>query len=346
MRVAAGNPMIDGSHMVCVVIPTCQRAPFLREALESVRRQTARKAIAQVVVSENSTNDESRAVCGEFPDLPITYLQQKPPMPALFHVQAIWEAVRSPVIAFLHDDDWWAPDHLASALGILEKEPKCAAVFSSHFVTQGPQFPFQVSHKLWRVWASQELGLSGAEIILDEVGVMLNCLFEATFHYSTLVGRRKPVIEAQVRVVSTGNPFDNDRTFPIFLSEHGAIGYVVRPDVFVRSHPEQDGRQDKYEGRLWVLLRDTTRWLLKAEPAKVAAAVARFNALRQNMAPGDVVTLSNMTGEPQRTALIQECGLNLIPSVVGSRVRSLIRQVCPPFALAGARRSLQYLRLR
>src|SRR5262249_25076569 len=181
-----------GIPMISIVILTCDRASLLREALASVRNQTARETISQIIVSENSTNDESRAICGEFADLPIAYLQQTPPVPPLLHGRLILELVRSPLVAILHDDDWWAPEHLASGLVVLNREPKCAAVFSSHFLTRGPQFPFQVSEKLWRVWASQELGLSSAEIILDEVGVMLVCLFDATFHYSTLVGRSKP----------------------------------------------------------------------------------------------------------------------------------------------------------
>jgi hypothetical protein len=82
----------------------------LREALESVRRQTARRAIARVIVSENSTNGDSREVCSHFKDLPIVYVQQKPPVPAMLHMKVMWDLVQSPLAAILYDDDWWAPD--------------------------------------------------------------------------------------------------------------------------------------------------------------------------------------------------------------------------------------------
>jgi len=337
---ARTRPSSPSTPMVSIVIPTSDRASFLREALASVRKQTAREAISQIVVSENSTNDESRAICGEFADLPIVYRQQKPPVPPLLHGQSILELVRSPLVACLHDDDWWAPEHLASALGVLNREPKCAAVFSSHFLTQGPQFPFQVSEKLWRVWASQKLGLSSAEIILDEVGVLLVCLFDATFHYSTLVGRSKPVRDAIFRVVEAGNAYDNDRTFPVFLSAHGSIAYLVQPDVFVRLHSGQDCLRPEYDERGWAIKSETTRWLLKTDPANGAAAALRFNELAKMMDIQHLAALSRTIGEPLRTTLIQECGFDLVPSAVESKTKGLVKQVCPPIVLEVARQML------
>jgi hypothetical protein len=87
---------------------------MLRDALESIRRQSAVDAVARIVVSENGLNEESGKVCAEFPDLPIVYLLQNPPIPALLHLKAIWHQVESPLVAILHDDDWWAPGHLIS----------------------------------------------------------------------------------------------------------------------------------------------------------------------------------------------------------------------------------------
>jgi GT2 family glycosyltransferase len=51
--------------MVTVIIPTCSRPHFLREALESVRQQTALDRIGQVIVSENGGCRDSQAVCEE-----------------------------------------------------------------------------------------------------------------------------------------------------------------------------------------------------------------------------------------------------------------------------------------
>jgi hypothetical protein len=49
--------------MVTVIIPTCNRPQFLREALESVRQQTALDRIGQVIVSENGGCREYNTVC-------------------------------------------------------------------------------------------------------------------------------------------------------------------------------------------------------------------------------------------------------------------------------------------
>jgi hypothetical protein len=106
--------------MLSILPATCNRPLYPREALESVRRQTIRKAIARVVVSENGTNDDSRKVCAQFPDLPLLYVQRKPPVPHILHLKQIWNLVQTPLVATLHDDDWWAPEYLEVAVDALE----------------------------------------------------------------------------------------------------------------------------------------------------------------------------------------------------------------------------------
>src|SRR5450631_3615593 len=94
--------------MITVLLCTFNRPEMLREALESVRQQTAHTAIARIVVSENSMNEESGSICDEFSDLPVVYVRQRPPVAPLLHVKTIWSLVESPLVAILHDDDWWA----------------------------------------------------------------------------------------------------------------------------------------------------------------------------------------------------------------------------------------------
>lgn len=63
-----------------ILIPTYQRARLLYIALASVRSQTDRDLIAEVVVSENSADRGSLDVAAEFEDLPIRHVFQHPPV--------------------------------------------------------------------------------------------------------------------------------------------------------------------------------------------------------------------------------------------------------------------------
>jgi glycosyltransferase involved in cell wall biosynthesis len=342
---------------VTLVIATCNRPAFLRDALESLRRQTAREALGQVIVSENGTTDLSREVCGEFQELPLLYLQQRPPVPALLHLKAIWPHVQHPVVAILHDDDWWSPGHLETALGFLLSHPSCAAVYSHYNETFGPRFPFVASDAAWLVWIASGCDFGRPALVLDEGNVIMSCLFNACFHYSTLVGWKEAIWDAYLKVVETGNAFDNDRTFPVFLSSHGSIGYLTSPGVFVRFHSSQDQRQLKYQEKLFHFVRETTRMLLKTEPTKVARAVEKFNETMARLGPDKLPrrlrqAIFDRVHEPQWTTLVEECGLKLPPREqfipcqppqrpVPSSPRdsdSLLKEVCPPEFLAVERR--------
>lgn len=334
-----------------VIIPTCDRPGFLREALNSVRAQTYRQRIGQVIVSENGLSDLSAAVTRDFSDLPLTYVSQRPPQAPLLHLKAIWPHVRLPQVAFLHDDDWWAPDHIASALALLDRAPDCAAVFSSFYETAGPAFPAQLPvGKPWRVWAASGCNFSEPTIILDSVSTTLCCLLDANFHYSTLVGRAEAVRDAYEKVVEAGNTYDNDRLFGIFLSKHGSIGYLTRPDVFVRIHSQQDCMTQENRNAGWAKKADTTRWLLKAEPEKIAEAAEKFNKTSESLSSDLLERLTVDMGASQLMALVDDCRLHLRPRIQAPAPKPdqhrgatwFLKQLTPPVVLAIGRRFRNY----
>ncbi|MBN2575427.1 MAG: glycosyltransferase family 2 protein [Deltaproteobacteria bacterium] len=336
-----------------VVIFTFNRPAFLREALESVARQTARSAITELIVSENSEFNESRAVCEEFRDrLPIVWVQQRPPVSPLHHLPRVWGQIRCPTVALLHDDDWWAPNHLEAALKVLDCQPDCTASYSSYFLSVGPRHWYSVAEVAWFVWLSSGCNFENDEaVFLDEAGVMSSCLLNASLHYSTLVGRTEAIGEAYARVVATENPFDTDRVFPVLLRLLGPIAYQTAPDTFVRVHAGQDSMQPRYTARGFALLRDTDRWLLQTYPAVVSEAAKRFNEAASRLKGQDHVlnyiwgTAHNRIKEPHWSTLVRECGFDLrrlAPGgVLGGRIspesRRLVWGLLPPLLFESLR---------
>jgi hypothetical protein len=320
---------------------------MLGEALSSVQRQTRVAAINQVIVSENGLTEGSREVCGQFKELPIRYVRQDPPVPSLLHLKALWQHVESPNVAILHDDDWWMPDHLENALGTLEAHPGCAATFANFYDTWGPKIVPFVTEKAWRVWVASECDFSPPLLVLDQVSVLLACLLESTFHYSTLVGRRDAVWESYLKMVALENSWDNERTFPVLLGAFGEIGYLTRHSVLVRNHPAQEGFDPEFAAKGFGEMRiKTTRWLAQLDPRNTALAVEKFN---RNLAglralgtrPDFVSYISGQIGEPQKGVLIKEFGLQLTPTPVPVVIPPpkkdkiwLAKQILPPAVLA------------
>jgi hypothetical protein len=315
---------------------------MLREALESIRRQTARAAIARVVVSENSLNAESEAVCGQFSDLPILYVQQRPPVAPLLHPRAVWQHVNTPAVAILHDDDWWAATHLRSSLDALDAQESCAAVFSSFFESYGPKGTPWLNQYYYFAWVAAGADTMQSLVYMDPPAVMLACLINAGLHYSTVVGRTEPLRDALERNVSRGNSFDNDRTFPVFLSTHGPVGYVLTPEVFVRNHLTRFAWGAEYlKAGHMKLAQATTRWLAQHYPNEVSAAAARFNSTARALDGSSADAFWNIlrtgTFEPQWSTLVTECGLEL-PAMRRPRenallplwAKEMLNGLCPP----------------
>ncbi|OQY84931.1 MAG: hypothetical protein B6D41_14925 [Chloroflexi bacterium UTCFX4] len=88
---------------VSVIIPTFNRAAFLREALESVQRQTC--APSEIIVVDDGSTDETRAVARAFGDS-VTYLYQTRRGPGAARNAGI-DRARGAMFAFLDDDDIW-----------------------------------------------------------------------------------------------------------------------------------------------------------------------------------------------------------------------------------------------
>ena len=100
-----------------VIIPAYQAAPYIAQALDSVFAQSFRD-FEVIVVNDGSpdTPDFERALQPYLAN--ITYIKQANHGPSHARNTGIGKA-RAPLIALLDSDDFWAPDYLATHVGIL-----------------------------------------------------------------------------------------------------------------------------------------------------------------------------------------------------------------------------------
>ena len=319
---------------VTVIITTRDRPGMLAEALESVRRQTGLARVARVLVSENGETGDSKVVCERFQDLPLLYVRQQPPVSSLLHLSALWHNVESSLVAILHDDDWWLPDHLKNSVAVLDAQPDCVVTFSNFVDTLGPKIVPFASDKAWRVWAATGGDFSAEVLMMDKVSVLLACLLHSAFHYSTMVGRKDAIWESDLKKVAADNAWDNERTVPVFLSASGLIGYLTRPAAMIRRHPSQEGQDLSVAGTGFDATRvKTTQWLAQADPENAARAAQRFNDTISRVDPGVhalvLGLISSQIDEPQKTFLIEQLGFGLMPGV-RKDAKWLLGQFTPP----------------
>ena len=115
---SAADPPLGGD--VTVVVVTRDRAQMLRQALTSVRRQ--RGGPVEVVVVVDGSADDTVEVLGAFPEVRV--IRQRDAAGPAAARNAGLAAVRTPWVAFLDDDDVWAPDKLLAQHRALAAAPQ------------------------------------------------------------------------------------------------------------------------------------------------------------------------------------------------------------------------------
>lgn len=108
--------------LVSVCIPTRDSARWLREALDSVYRQTLRDF--EVVVADDASNDDTQAVVAARTDPRLRYLRHPRPLGVAGNRNACLAVARGRYIAWLDADDRYHPDMLAVQTAALERHPR------------------------------------------------------------------------------------------------------------------------------------------------------------------------------------------------------------------------------
>ncbi len=263
------------SGRLTILLPTANRPAMLRTALESIVAQTALLQIARVVVSENGGTRGSEDVCAAFPQLPITYVFRSRSLTPLEHGQRLMnEYPDDAYTAILHDDDWWAPAHLANALAALDANPDAPVYGSGHFVVSAESSMLNCSGNLFP-WFGANYAAYAPWWKLSRLNVLMAELLGTASHYSTIVART-PALRDASSVFDTGNIFDNDRMIVFALSGHGPLLFNPTPEVFVRNHGVQDTYLFPGDERARHMC-STTRWLVETSGRPWDAIVHQFS---------------------------------------------------------------------
>ena len=114
---------------VAVVIPAYNSGEFIREAVESVLRQSLTSI--EVIVIDDGSTDNTQQVLGSISDDRLTVLRQKNSGVSAARNAGL-AAARAPYIFFLDADDVLLPDALARMAATLDRMPQCVACFGHH----------------------------------------------------------------------------------------------------------------------------------------------------------------------------------------------------------------------
>lgn len=120
--------MKNGSPTVSVVIPAYNCAAFLRDAIESVKRQTYQD-LEVIVVDDGSTDstlEVAKGLAAGWPQMWVLHIEHGGVARA--RNRAIEDA-RGQYIALLDGDDLWREEKLAKCMAYLQAHPKLSIVY-------------------------------------------------------------------------------------------------------------------------------------------------------------------------------------------------------------------------
>lgn len=127
----------NSSVLVSVVIPAFRCAQYIVQGIESVLNQSFKNHEILVVNDGSPDTAELENVLAPFAGR-IRYFKQATRGPSGARNTGMRNAFGK-YVAFLDGDDYWTPDHLAKAVGILERDPGPALVYCDCILVKNGQ---------------------------------------------------------------------------------------------------------------------------------------------------------------------------------------------------------------
>jgi glycosyltransferase involved in cell wall biosynthesis len=115
--------------LITVAIPTYRRDVYLKEALESVLRQTATDL--EIIVSDNANSATTRALVQSYGDSRVTYAPLLENIGLYGNLTRCLHLGSAPYVAVLLDDDLMYPTNLETKHALLEEYPTAGVAHSA-----------------------------------------------------------------------------------------------------------------------------------------------------------------------------------------------------------------------
>lgn len=114
------------------IIPTRNRAPYLRQAIQSVLAQTY--ADFELIVVDNHSQDDTGEVLSAVNDPRLVVFRQERPVSRQDNWATGLPLSKGDYVAFLSDDDWWHEDFLSLAAHFLQMRKSIDLLFFDHWI--------------------------------------------------------------------------------------------------------------------------------------------------------------------------------------------------------------------
>jgi len=213
---------------VSVRIMSYNRPGFLREAVESVLKQT--KGPKDVQIFDNGSQDEVRRVVEDLLPRGITWNGSDRNRSPMWNFKRACEAIGTKYVYLMHDDDRLCPEFLVEQVDFLDKHPEVAAVASN---------AHKIDQEGARIGRLEHMDDGGdVQLFASWADVATLYLSEKFLPFPSIVYRTKALAKARLPQKRYGRP--SDVVFLCDLANVGPIAFQNKDLFEYRVHPKQD----------------------------------------------------------------------------------------------------------
>lgn len=113
---------------ISICIPAYKNATYLRRLMESISTQHFKDF--EVIVSDDSNDNEVKSVINDYPTLKITYVSNQPALGSPANWNHAIKLAKGTWIKMMHDDDWFADEHALTGFAKAAGETHAGFIFS------------------------------------------------------------------------------------------------------------------------------------------------------------------------------------------------------------------------
>jgi len=159
---------------VSVVIPTYNRAEFLKRAIESVFKQTFQDF--ELIIVDDGSTDKTKEVVNSFWSDKIKYIYQENSGGAARPKNTGIKVATGEYIAILDDDDEWLPEKLEKQVRFLDEHPEIDIVGCNYLINGKKEYRIpEYKDVLKRILETDDMGTGSIMVyrrkVFDNVGL-------------------------------------------------------------------------------------------------------------------------------------------------------------------------------
>ncbi|MGU3543915.1 glycosyltransferase family 2 protein [Methylobacterium sp. A52T] len=202
---------------VSVVVPTCNRPAFLREALASIRALEGPDLAFEIIVGDNGEPGPAAEVAAAFGAIHVPV--DRPGAGAARN--AGLTRASAPYVAFLDDDDVWQPAHIREHLRLFEADPELGVVFGQIVTADHDLVP------TYGPWPPE---------LPSDKGALLRRMLSGYFPQIGATVVRRTVVDA-IGLFDEALLGDQDWDWQLRAVRGHGVGFVAAPCVHFRQRP-------------------------------------------------------------------------------------------------------------